>query len=185
MGQMNYTFLVTEGDDGIYLVDQHRAHERILYERLASADVERQLLLSPLAVTLTPRQATFTSGILAELAAVGFELEPFGENCYLVRAAPALLPPEDLASTLITLIDEQIEDGSGSTDEKTVSIRERARRTVACRAAVKAGQALAQAEMRELLMDLERTGSPLLCPHGDPIIVHLSRTQLERQFNRR
>jgi DNA mismatch repair protein MutL len=185
LGQMNFTFLVTEGEDGIYLVDQHRAHERVLYERLDTAGTNRQLMLDPLAVTMSPQQTAFVAGVAGELAALGFDLEPFGENCYLVRAAPALLPPEDMVGAVTSLIDELMEDGAGSAGNTATGMRERARRTVACRAAVKAGQALSQAEMRELLMDLERTESPLLCPHGDPIIVHLSRTQLERQFNRR
>ncbi len=191
MGQMGATFIVAEGPDGIYLVDQHRAHERVLYERmgaqaLAGEDrgngrqsaLDIQLLLEPLVLHLSPRQSAYLPAALPVLAGLGFDLEPFGEDAYLLRAAPALLPKELLTTAIGTLTDELLESGQAG------DLRERARRGLACRAAIKAGQALSTAEMRELLMQLERTHSPLLCPHGDPVIVHLSVAQLERQFGR-
>ncbi|MCL4498898.1 MAG: DNA mismatch repair endonuclease MutL [Chloroflexi bacterium] len=191
LGQMDATFIVAEGPDGIYLVDQHRAHERVLYERMAGGarrvdgdgeghegGLETQLLLEPLVLALSPRQTAFLPAAMATLAALGFDLEPFGEGTYLLRAAPALLPQDQLVAAVSTLVDELLES------EVAGDLRERARRGLACRGAIKAGQALSPAEMRELLVQLESTASPLLCPHGDPIIVHLSKAQLERQFGR-
>jgi DNA mismatch repair protein MutL len=176
---MNATFIVAEGPDGIYLVDQHRAHERVLYSRSASDTPEKQLLLEPLVLVLSPRQTAFLPSALPALSALGFDLEPFGENTYLLRATPALLSGDRLATAVSTLVDELLESGEAG------DLRERARVGLACRGAIKAGQPLSTTEMRELLVQLEATANPLLCPHGAPIIVHLSQAQLERQFGRR
>ncbi len=182
LGQMNATFIVAEGPDGIYMVDQHRAHEQILYEALASQERGRepevQLLLEPLVLHLSPRQRAFLPSALSVLREMGFDLESFGEDAWLLRAVPALLPAGDPASAVSSLIDELLESGQAG------DLRELARKGLACRAALKAGQPMSAGEMRELLMQLEGCSNPLLCPHGDPIIVHLSRTQLERQFRR-
>lgn len=191
LGQMNATFIVAEGPDGIYLVDQHRAHERVLYEQMtANGDptsggqgehengLDIQLLLEPLVLIFSPRQMAFLPAALPTLTALGFGLEAFGENTYLLRSAPALLPGDQLTTAVSTLVDELLESGTAG------DLRERARRGLACRAAIKAGQTLSPAEMRELLTQLEKANSPLLCPHGDPVIVHLSKAQLERQFGR-
>ncbi|MHB1132013.1 MAG: DNA mismatch repair endonuclease MutL [Chloroflexota bacterium] len=183
IGQVGGAFVVAEGPSGLYLIDQHRAHERVLYDRLSqeerAGEPSAQLLLDPLPLELTPRQATVVETRLAELAQLGLRLEAFGERSYLVRAVPSFLKSNDLRAALLELVDELA-------DETTAGDwHERALITLSCHGAVKAGQALALEEMRQLIMQLESSPLPQTCPHGAPTMVHLSQAQLEKEFLRR
>lgn len=183
LGQSASTFVIAEGPEGIYLIDQHRAHERVLYERLMDEQkrsaVNTQLLLEPLTVELTARQMAVFPNRQSGLAKMGFNVEPFGDNAVLVRAVPALLTQSDLPTTLRELLDQAIDDGSAGDWQERLTV------TLSCKGAIKSGQPLSLTEMRELVMQLEKTSIPPTCPHGAPTMVHLSQAQLERQFGRR
>jgi DNA mismatch repair protein MutL len=183
VGQMAQAYVVAEGPDGLYLVDQHAAHERVLYDRLL-AGLPRdgsavQPLLEPLLVELAAPEAAALAEHAEALAALGFDLEPFGERAWILRQVPILLGGRDLKAALHAILAD-LDAG-----RRLPTIAERAAAAVACHAAVRAGMQLSLEEMRQLLEDLERTPNPRTCPHGRPTIVHLSTTDLERQFGRR
>lgn len=182
VGQVAQTYIVAEGPGGLYLIDQHAAHERIRYEALqaqqATAQVAAQELLEPLTLDLAPQQATLLEAHLEQLAAWGFGIALFGRNSFLVKAAPAGLPLELLPVALSEMVDAASEGGPG------FSWADQALMTLSCHTAVLAGQTLTYQEMRELVQQLERTSLPHTCPHGRPTMLHLSQAQLERQFLR-
>ncbi|MCC7364913.1 MAG: DNA mismatch repair endonuclease MutL [Dehalococcoidia bacterium] len=182
VGQMGSTYVVCEGPDGMYLLDQHAAHERVMYDRLLARprqDPARQPLLEPLLAELDVALAAVLAEHADHLAALGLELEPFGETSYLVRAVPAGLGGTDIVGALRALL-EQL-----GSDRRVADPFGRAAATVACHSSVRAGMALSLEEMRQLVADLEATASPRTCPHGRPTLVHLSTELLERQFGRR
>jgi len=184
VGQVAAAYLVAEGPDGLYLIDQHAAHERVLYERVLSqrgAGVQSQVLLEPVAVELPPAQSRMLDHQLASLEHLGFRVEPFGANTYLVRAIPALLTELDPAAGLRTLVEDFEEDETPLQAEAEARLIAR----VCKRAAVKAGQILSPEEQKSLLSALERCQSPRTCPHGRPTMIHLSVDLLERQFGRK
>lgn len=183
VGQIAAMYLVAEGPGGLYLVDQHAAHERILYEAIVDAPrhpIPRQQLLQPLPIEL----GTHLAGLIAEhlpvLEQSGFEIEPFGAGSYLLRAVPAFLGRQD-PERLLT----DVAEGLASEDNLVGGGREDALVRIICkRLAIKAGQVLSLAEQRELLQQLERCANPRTCPHGRPTVLHLSASQLEKQFGR-
>ena len=182
IGQMGNTFIIAEGPGGMYLVDQHRAHERIIFERLeeelANKTYSSQTLLEPLTVELTVQQAEVLRRRLANLARVGFELEEFGEQAYLVRAVPAVVAGSNVSQSVREIIEKAAEEYANGDWQRELTAK------LACTGAIKAGQVLSLAEMRELLTQLESTKLPPRCPHGSPTMVHLSQSQLEKQFGR-
>ncbi|GAB4523270.1 MAG: DNA mismatch repair endonuclease MutL [Anaerolineales bacterium] len=184
VGQIASAYLVAEGPDGLYLIDQHAAHERVLFERFMAQRDERlpaQVLLEPVSVTLPPEQARLLEGELPALAKLGFQVEEFGRNTFLVRALPVLLAKMEPAAALRVLVDDFEEDETplqGQVEAKIIA-------RVCKRAAVKAGQTLSHQEQEALLRDLEACQSPRTCPHGRPTMIHLSVDVLERQFGRR
>jgi DNA mismatch repair protein MutL len=185
VGQVAATYLVAEGPDGLYLIDQHAAHERVLFEELmaqqADASVPSQALLTPVSVLFTPEKARLLEDQLPILAGLGFEVEPFGPNTYSVRAIPALLAGGDPEAALNALVEEFEEDEAPLAAVREAMITAR----VCKRMAVKGGQILSHDEQVALLRALERCQSPRTCPHGRPTMIHLSADLLERQFGRR
>jgi len=185
IGQIGATYLVAEGPDGLYLVDQHAAHERVLFEKLMlqyeKRDIPSQSLLQAESVTLPPAQTALLEEQLDLLNRFGFQVEPFGPNTFQVRAMPTLFAGSDAASALRALVEDFEEDESPLQEELEARIAAR----VCKRMAVKAGQALASDEQRALLNDLENCDSPRTCPHGRPTMIHLSVDMLERQFGRK
>jgi DNA mismatch repair protein MutL len=184
VGQVGLTYIVAEAPEGMYLIDQHAAHERITYERLmaqhAGGAVETQGLLLPQSVALAPAAAALLLGNQEQLAAWGFGLDAWGEGV-LVRSVPATLPAEELPKALHELADHLAGRG-GSTP---LDWREAMLTTLSCHTSVRAGQALSLDEMRQLLRQLEQCISPRTCPHGRPTMILMSPAQLERQFGRR
>jgi DNA mismatch repair protein MutL len=182
-GQSNRTFIIAEGPNGLYMIDQHAAHERILYDRfdqaLDAGDVASQPLLEPISVRLSPAQMQALEGNRPLLASMGLTLEPFGTDSCLVRAVPAMYSAGAPGELVIEVLSEL------ETLPRAESARERALAAMACKAAVKAGMMLDLQEMRELVTQLERTPRPATCPHGRPTMIHLSHTQLEKEFGRR
>ncbi len=184
VGQMAATFVVAEGPDGMYLVDQHAAHERVTYERLlrerAGGAIEVQGLLDPPLVMVTPRQEALLSGAAEALVEHGFTVEPFGDRAHRVRALPALLAADaDPARAFIAFLDDlDRQDVPGDRRDRVVM-------SLACHGSVRKGKVLVQEEMRELLLTLESCEAPRTCPHGRPTMVHFSAAVLEREFGRR
>jgi len=183
LGQLGQTYIIAEGPGGMYLIDQHTAHERVLYERFtaerARMAVASQQLLSPLPLELTPRQHVAMTEHLEALTGLGFEVEPFGGETYLLRAVPAMLERGDIGQVVVEILDELAEEGTGETREEKALI------SVVCHSAVRAGQTLSMEEMRDLVRQLEETNLPHTCPHGRPTMIHLSAEQLAREFGRR
>lgn len=177
-------FIIAENDEGIMVIDQHVAHERILFERLrqsrGAVALERQALLTPLPLELDRRQAELARERLEAFRAMGFDLEPFGATSFLVRSAPAALRGADPVQTLRDVIDEVI-DGGGSTG---LSAREQLWVMASCKMAIKAGDRLGMPEMEKLLLDLAATENPYLCPHGRPITITMGKHELLRRFKR-
>ena len=185
LGQAMNTFIIAETARGIVIIDQHVAHERILYEYLCglkgSSAIEKQPLLTPLTLELDRRSAILLNEKLDELRRIGFELDPFGGESYIVRATPAALRGKDPLKVLKDLVDELVEV---SVTRRLVPTREQIWITSACKMAVKSGDPLSHAEMEKLIVDLASTENPYLCPHGRPITITLSRDELFRKFKR-
>jgi DNA mismatch repair protein MutL len=185
IGQVGAAYIVAEGPDGLYLIDQHAAHERVLYEAFtnqrASQQVVSQALLEPVAVDVPPGATALLEGQIEALEAIGFSLEPFGGSTFLVRALPALLGNVDAARAVRVVVEDFEEDETPLGD----AIEARLIARICKRAAVKAGQVMSPAEQVELVRQLERCASPRTCPHGRPTMIHLSVEAVERQFGRK
>lgn len=195
VGQIASAYLVAEGPDGLYLIDQHAAHERVLFESFmamwtassqtgdaaGASHIPAQVLLQPVTVELPLRLASLIEEQLPTLNRLGFEVELFGKGNFLVRSIPALLLGMDPASALAVIVEDFEEDETPLQSETEARLIAR----VCKRAAIKAGQALSPDEQKALLSDLEACQSPRTCPHGRPTMIHLSMDLLERQFGRR
>jgi len=182
LGQVRQAYIIAEGPDGMYLIDQHAAHERILLDRLLAQlearGVEQQALLEPLVLELSPVQLATVERYRDALVQLGWELEPFGGAAVAVRAVPAVVQ-RSIEQVLIAVLDELAAGGRGTTPLERVAI------STACHSAIRAGQELSLPEMRELIRQLEQCRVPNACAHGRPTVVHLSTEELERQFSRR
>ncbi len=184
VGQLGVTYVVAEGPAGLYLIDQHAAHERVLFERML-AERERtgaasQSLLKPQPVELSSEAVGLLEEHLETLASLGFQVETFGGTTMLVRALPALVAQENPRQVLEDIAAAFLA-GDAPLEGK---VEEVVALTVCKRAAIKAGQVMAQVEMEELIRALEQCASPRTCPHGRPTMIHLSVEQLAREFGR-
>jgi DNA mismatch repair protein MutL len=185
VGQVGQMYIVAEGPQGMYLLDQHAAHERVLYEQMMAEHRQQesasQTLLEPLSLDLDP----MLDGIMVEnlemLNHVGFVIEPFGGTTYLLRAVPSVLSVSDVSAALIDIL-EMLREGE---DPLATQAEERLIAAVCKRAAVKAGQTLSHEEMQQLVRKLEQCESPRTCPHGRPTVLHFSVERLEQEFGRR
>ncbi len=184
IGQVGATYIVAEGPSGIYLVDQHAAHERILFEQFMEEHQRHeqvaQLSLSAQTVNLPPTVARLIDDNLTILASIGFELEPFGPNTYVIRSVPALLAdesPQEVLNGIIADLEAEQLPGQADIENKIIT-------RVCKQAAIKAGQILSHDEMQSIIRQLERCKSPLTCPHGRPTMIHMSSEQLAREFGR-
>jgi DNA mismatch repair protein MutL len=184
--QVHNTYIVAQTGDGIVIVDQHAAHERLVYERVKQAlvdgGVKRQGLLIPEVVELDEPSAARIVARAAELADLGLVLEPFGDGCVVVREFPALLGKTNIQGLVRDLADELAELGD------TLSLRERLDAvcsTMACHGSVRAGRSLNQDEMNALLRQMEATPHSGQCNHGRPTYVELKLSDIERLFGRR
>ncbi len=178
LGQLLSSYIIAEGRDGLYLIDQHAAHERILFEKIkrqrSRQEIEVQGLLEPVTFEVNPKQEEVLKSHYQKLAEFGFSIEPFGDKTYLVRAVPLLLYNKDWAGMMRQLLDSL----SGGDWAETIAI------SIACHSAVRAGQALTDDEMGELVRQLEQVAIPHTCPHGRPTMIRLSSGQLEKEFGR-
>ncbi|HLB49032.1 MAG TPA: DNA mismatch repair endonuclease MutL [Anaerolineales bacterium] len=185
IGQIGAAYIVAEGPDGLYLIDQHAAHERVLYEAFslqrAAADIVSQSLLDPVAVEVPPSAADLLNAQIETLNRIGFSIEPFGGSTFLVRSLPSVLGKVDPARAVRVVVEDFEEDETVLAAEVEARLIAR----VCKRAAVKAGQVLTPVEQVELVRRLEACQSPRTCPHGRPTMIHLSVETLEKQFGRK
>jgi DNA mismatch repair protein MutL len=184
--QLHETYIVAQTADGIVIVDQHAAHERLVYERMKTAMAEggiaRQPLLIPEVVELDPSEVDRVASRVAELAELGLVIEPFGPDAVMVREMPAMLGKADIKGLVRDLADDIAETG------KALSLKERLEAvagTLACHTSVRAGRRLNADEMNALLREMEATPHSGQCNHGRPTYVELKLSDIERLFGRR
>jgi DNA mismatch repair protein MutL len=182
LGQLAASYIMAEGPEGLYLVDQHAAHERVIFDRIlaqrSQQKVEIQGLLEPVTIELSPKQEEVLKSRNELLSQFGFSLEHFGGRSYLLRAVPAVTAGANLIEAIRSLLDSLSSDEEPSKREETIA------QSLACHGAVKAGQSLTMEEMRGLVRQLEETDSPRTCPHGRPTMIYLSSKQLAKEFGR-
>jgi DNA mismatch repair protein MutL len=184
--QVHETYIVAQTRDGMVIVDQHAAHERLVYERMkaemSEGGVARQALLLPEVVELDPAEAERVTARAEELAGLGLVVEPFGPGAVLVREVPALLGETDAAGLVRDIADDLAENG------QALALKERLAEvcsTMACHGSVRAGRRLTAAEMNALLRQMEATPHSGQCNHGRPTYVELKLADIERLFGRR
>lgn len=184
VGQVGASYIVAEGPAGVYLIDQHAAHERILYEQFMAEYVRQEQViqhtLEAQTIQLAPAESHLVEGNLESLYRLGFWLEAFGPNTFIIRSVPALLADGDPLEVIAGIVSD-LEAGSKPGER---SIEDKIVLRVCKQAAVKAGQILSNQEMQALIHQLERCQSPLTCPHGRPTMIHISSERLEREFGR-
>ena len=185
LGQIHESFIIAAGREGLWIIDQHVAHERILFERVlkqrAAGHVETQRLLMPLILELTPGQQIEYARIADELNALGFETEPFGNRTIAVKAAPSAVGPGDLEKVLGEILETAEAELRGLSLE---DIRRSIAASIACRAAIKINMRLDHAKMEWLLRALAATDCPMSCPHGRPIALQYSMREILKAFHR-
>ena len=185
LGQFRDTFIVAVDDEGIAIIDQHVAHERVLFERvmqrLTNGRLESQRLLVPMLLDLAPDAYQALVGRAEQLEAFGFELEGFGDATIKVTAVPALLNAVDSSKALLALAGdlEGLDRGADVQDAL-----QRIAATTACHAAVKANYPLTYEKMRHILDELRETAYSTICPHGRPVMLRLTRREIEKNFDR-
>jgi DNA mismatch repair protein MutL len=183
IGQIGLTYIVAEGPDGLYLIDQHSAHERVLFEKMMDrkSSNDSQALLSPANIEVASQLIEVLALQIPLLKKLGFELEHFGGNTFRVRAIPSIFIKNDPVSLVNSVLDNVTEDETPLANE----IEKKVIARICKRAAIKSGQVLSLEEQKGLVNELERCVSPRTCPHGRPTMIHLSVNLLEKQFGRR
>jgi DNA mismatch repair protein MutL len=189
LGQLRESFILASGDDGLWIIDQHVAHERILFEKILRdrhvERIQRQRLLMPLLVELKPDQMVVFARIAEELESNGFEVEPFGPQTLAVKAAPVGLEGAELERTLAEVIDQSSGDlEEPPRHEELTRLRSRIAASIACHSAIKVNTALDPKRIEWLLLELAKTSHPTSCPHGRPIALLYSWKEILRAFHR-
>jgi len=184
IGQIGGTYILAEGPDGLYLIDQHAAHERVLFEKLLNRPRDEsisQILLDPEVVQLPPWQADLLEKNIPILEKLGFEIEPFGPSAFRIIAIPSIFKKGNPAAAIRSVVEDFEEDE----EPLKAEIENRIAARVCKSMAVKGGQILSDEEQRALIRDLENCQNPRTCPHGRPTMIHLSINLLEQQFGRK
>jgi DNA mismatch repair protein MutL len=185
LGQIRESFVVAASPKGLWLIDQHAAHERILFEQFLAQHengaVESQRLLMPRILRLTPAQQAVWSEVARELAAAGFETEPFGQYTVAVQAAPAGVRAEDVEQLLHELVETLEKEARGLSPE---ALRNKIGASVACHAAIKINTPLEPRKMEWLLGELAATKFPMSCPHGRPVVLQYGMRDILKAFHR-
>jgi DNA mismatch repair protein MutL len=189
LGQLRDSFILASGEDGLWIIDQHVAHERILFEKTLRdrtvENVQRQRLLMPLLVELKPWQMVVFAQIAEELERNGFEAEPFGPQTLAVKAAPVGLEGAALEKMLTQVIERSGPDGEEELSNQDLnSLRRRIAASIACHSAIKVNTPLDPKRMEWLLLELAKTEHPTSCPHGRPIALLYSWREIQRAFHR-
>ncbi|HCT36120.1 MAG TPA: hypothetical protein DF292_03685 [Firmicutes bacterium] len=183
-GQLDRTYLFATDGDGLILIDQHAAHERVIFDRLMQTlrPDNSQLLVIPETMELNYRQYKMASEKIPVFKSLGYDLEPFGGKTIVIRAVPVIRGISDHKPLLLDLIEQLLATERFNNPKE---IQEAFLITMSCRAAVKAGDRLANLEKEQLLSDLWKTRNPYTCPHGRPTMIRLSRDELDRRFRRK
>ncbi|HEX8817403.1 MAG TPA: DNA mismatch repair endonuclease MutL, partial [Terriglobales bacterium] len=185
LGQIRESFILAVNHEGLWIIDQHVAHERVLFEKIlrqrAAQKVESQRLLMPLVLELTPAQQAVFAEISDELAHNGFEAEPFGSRSVALKVAPAGLDAAEVERMLAELLDQLSREEQALNMEK---VRTRIAASIACHAAIKVNMPLEQNKMEWLIAELAKTECPMSCPHGRPVVLRYSLKEIQRAFKR-
>jgi DNA mismatch repair protein MutL len=185
LGQFRDTFIIAVDDEGLAIIDQHVAHERVLFEqlmeKLTSGRLESQQLLMPIVIDFSPAQRLALAAHRATLARFGMEIEEFGGDTLRLRAVPAVLDPTQCEAAVRALADDLEGLDRGSRIEDALR---RIAATMACHAAVKANYPLTMEKMRYILEELRRTAYSSVCPHGRPVVLRITRREIEKNFQR-
>jgi len=189
LGQLRESFILATGDDGLWIIDQHVAHERVLFEKILRdrqvEKIQRQRLLMPLLIELKPEQIVVFARIAGELENNGFDVEPFGPHTLAVKAAPVGLEGAELERTLAEVIDQSSADSDEPLQsEELTRLRTRIAASVACHSAIKINTPLDPKRIEWLLLELAKTSHPTSCPHGRPIALLYSWKEIQRAFHR-
>ncbi|MCR4396987.1 MAG: DNA mismatch repair endonuclease MutL [Candidatus Saccharicenans sp.] len=181
LGQYLNSYIIAVSDEAVFVIDQHNAHERILFEKFRQLEDQRawtsRQMLFPSVIDLTPKQQLAYQEMQSELERLGFRLEPMGGLSFALKEYPDVFQEAEASAILLSLLEE--EEGG-----KFQSRREKILATMACKAAVKAGQVLTAEEMDFLASELFASGTPGLCPHGRPVVIQLDRSRIERTLGR-
>ena len=185
IGQLNNSFILAQNAEGLYIIDQHTCHERILYEKFMKAEAQKEMisqpLLIPVTVTLSAQQDSVLMQNIFTLQELGFVLENFGDRCYLLRSLPLGL--NDLPNVEEFFLD-LLHDLSAQKEVTAAVIKEKLLITASCKGAVKAHWPLTDIEMRTLLHDLSQVENAHTCPHGRPIVYKITMAELYKIFKR-
>jgi DNA mismatch repair protein MutL len=185
LGQLRDSFILASNSEGLWIIDQHVAHERVLFERVLRErqveKVQRQRLLMPMLIDLLPAQMVAFAGIADELEANGFEAEPFGPRTIAIKAAPVGLEGAELERMLMEVLEQA---GSPEQAENLEAARTRIAASIACHAAIKINTPLDTSRMEWLLRELAATEHPTSCPHGRPIVLRYAWKDIQRAFHR-
>jgi len=185
LGQLRESFILAVNDEGLWIVDQHVAHERVLFEKILREreveNVQHQRLLMPLLVELLPHQMVLFAHIAEELERNGFEVEPFGPRTIAIKAAPVGLEGKELERTLMEVLEQSERENQAQNLE---TLRTRIAASIACHSAIKVNMPLDPIRMEWLLAELAKTAHPTSCPHGRPIVLRYSWKDIQRAFQR-
>jgi DNA mismatch repair protein MutL len=185
LGQIRNSFILAVNEDGLWIIDQHVAHERILFEKIlrqrAAHKVESQRLLMPLVLELNPAQQAIFGDIADELAHNGFEAEPFGARSVAVKIAPAGVDASQIEHMLNEIFEQVTREDQAINLE---AVRARIAASIACHAAIKVNMPLEQNKMEWLLAELAKTQHPMTCPHGRPVVLRYSMIDIQKAFKR-
>jgi len=185
LGQIRNSFILAVNEEGLWIIDQHVAHERVLFERVlrqrAAQRVESQRLLMPLVIELTPAQQAVFSEIATELERNGFEAEPFGARSVAVKVAPAGVDAAQVEHMLHEILEQLTREDQAVNLE---AVRTRIAASIACHAAIKVNMPLEPNKMAWLLAELAKTQHPMTCPHGRPVVLRYTMTEIQRAFKR-
>ncbi|MFY9559486.1 MAG: DNA mismatch repair endonuclease MutL [Terriglobales bacterium] len=185
LGQIRNSFILAVNEDGLWIIDQHVAHERVLFEKVlrqrAAQRVESQRLLMPLVLELTPAQQAIFGEIAEELARNGFEAEPFGTRSVAMKIAPAGVDASQVEHMLNEIFEQLAREDQAINLE---AVRTRIAASIACHAAIKVNMPLEQNKMEWLLAELAKTQHPMTCPHGRPVVLRYSMQDIQKAFKR-
>ncbi|HEY1312935.1 MAG TPA: hypothetical protein VGE92_03615 [Steroidobacteraceae bacterium] len=185
LGQIRNSFILAVNEDGLWIIDQHVAHERVLFEKIlrqrSAQLVESQRLLLPLIVELTPAQHAIFSDIAEELSYNGFEAEPFGARSVAVKIAPAGVDAAQIEHMLNEIFEQLMREDQAINLE---AVRTRIAASIACHAAIKVNMPLEQKKMEWLLAELAKAEHPMSCPHGRPVVLRYSMQDIQKAFKR-
>jgi DNA mismatch repair protein MutL len=184
IGQYQDVYLLCESNEDLVLIDQHAAHERILYEKIKQSrkvKMASQGLLLPEIIDLNYREARVLEMFMPELSTLGFEIEPFGGGSFAIKSVPSLLGDRPIKQLVMEMVEKWIEDGSGDAAEKAI---DDSLKLMACHGAIRANQRLTDMEIKVMLEQLDACENPSNCPHGRPTWIKLSKPFFEKAFKR-